>query len=152
MWPFEKKYPPKDQLEIRDEWSLSEGSHDGNPLIVRINRGVDEAIGHPAFSHRVGVAVPLFEPDENGFPVDDEATQLQTIEDHLVEGLARQRLSIFVLTISTGGMREFVFYTGDPETAHRALEEVNGLVASHEVQHIIEPDPKWAVYRQFAQP
>ena len=55
------------------------------------------------------------------------------------------------MDISTGGMREFVFYTSDPEAAHRALEDINSRVTSHEFQRIIEPDPEWSVYRQFAQ-
>jgi hypothetical protein len=151
VWPFKKKYLPPEELEFSDQWSLSEGTHAGNSLIVRVNRGVDQAIGHPDFSHRAGVAIPLRDPDENGFPIGDEAAQLQTVEDLLVERLAAERLGIFVLTISTGGMREFVFYTRDPEVTHHALEDVNRLVGSHEVQHIIEPDPKWSVYKQFAQ-
>jgi len=150
MWPFKRKYPEKQSLELADSWSFSQGRHGSDPMIVRVNRGVAAAIGHPAFTHQVGVAVPLHAPDPNGFPTGEEATQLDAIEDLLVSRLTPGLQCIHAATISTGGMREFVFYSSEPQTTHEVLEDLAREVTTHEVQHIIQPDPKWRVYRRLS--
>lgn len=150
MWPFRKRFPSKNDLALDERWSVSHGEYEGRPLIVRVNLGAAAAIGHPEFTHQVGVAFPLRAPDSNGFPSHDEGEQLSQIEDLLAERLEADRQCIHVATVSTGGMREFVFYSSDPESTHILLEELASEVSSHEVQHIVQPDPKWSVYRQFA--
>lgn len=150
MWPFKRRYPDKLSLELTESWSFSQGRHGSNPMIVRVNRGVAAAVGHPAYTHQVGVAVPLHKPDANGFPASDEAAQLNAIEDLLVSRLSPDRQCIHVATISTGGMREFVFYSSAPQATHETLESLAREVATHQVQHIVQPDPKWRVYRQFS--
>ena len=47
-------------------------------------------------------------------------------------------------------MREFVFYSSAPQATHDTLESLAKEVATHQVQHIVQPDLKWRVYRQFA--
>ena len=147
---FRRRYPKKEELELGESWSFSKGRHGSDPLIVRVNRGVAAAIGHPEYSHQVGVAVPLRAPDDHGFPGSEESEELAALEEMLVSRLCDDRQSIFVAALSTGGMREFVFYTSDPARTHASLEELAREVTSHQVQHIIQPDPRWRVYRRFA--
>ena len=68
----------------------------------------------------------------------------------LVARLGKDREAIHVATISTSGMREFVFYTSDADSTHALLGTLAREVRTHEVQHIIQPDPRWRVYRRFA--
>ena len=150
MWPFKRKHPEKHELQLTDSWTLSEGQHGSNPMIVRLNRGVAAAVGHPAYTHQVGVAVPLHSPDANGFPSADEAAQLDALEDLLVSRLSTNLQCIHAATISTGGMREFVFYSSAPAETHTTLEALAPAVATHQIQHIIQPDPKWRVFRRFS--
>ncbi len=46
-------------------------------------------------------------------------------------------------------MREFVFYTSNPEGVEAKLKEVAQKVHSHQIQGMIRPDEDWGVYRQF---
>ncbi len=87
----------------------------GKPLIARINASVDGFRGHPELTYQVGVAIPLKLPDENGMPQPEEAEELNQIEDLVFEILEVQSRSVLVAVITTGGMREFVFYAVDPE-------------------------------------
>ena len=150
MWPLKRKYLDKQSVEITDSWSVSQGQHGSNPMIVRVNRGVAAAVGHPAFKHHVGVALPLHTPDANGFPAADEAGQLDAIEDLLVSRLTTDRQCVQVATISTGAMREFVFYSSAPSETDEALRALAHEVATHRMQHVIQPDPKWRVYRELS--
>ena len=145
-----RRYPKKNELALQDRWSVSQGEYDGKPMIVRLNTGVDPAVGHPEFAHQVGIAVPLHSPDQNGFPGPEESGQLDAIEDLLVARLGVARQCLHVATISTSGMREFVFYTSEPETAHKTLTQLESSGLSHELQHFIQKDPEWNVYRQLA--
>ena len=54
-----------------------------------------------------------------------------------------------VLTITTGGMREFVFYTGDGHWAQGVIAGVRGAVTAHELQSYTVRDDEWDVYKQF---
>jgi len=149
MKPFQRRYPDKKDLALQDNWSVSQGTYGGKPLIVRVNRGVEQAVGHPEFDHQVGIAVPLHSPDANGFPGPDESGQLDAIEDLLLTSLGAHRQCIFVAAISTGGMREFVFYTSEPEATQKALAELEASGGTHRLQHVIQKDPDWNVYRQL---
>lgn len=150
MWPFRREYPDKEALDLTEAWSMARGRHGSDPMIVRVNRGVSAAIRHPAYTHQVGVAVPLNAPDEHGFPSPDESAQLDAIENLLVSRLTPDRQCLFVAVISTGGMREFVFYSSAAAATHERLQELASEVTDHEVQHRVQPDPKWRVYRRLS--
>src|SRR5690606_14245827 len=103
-----KKHPPLDELPDEDRWNVAQGENDGRPMIVRINAGLPEYAGHPKMPIRLGVAVPLKAPDENGFPGRRESEQLEDIEDTLAAMIGKS--GRIVLVITTSGMREFVSY------------------------------------------
>jgi hypothetical protein len=84
------------------------------------------------------------------YPAKESLAQLDAIEDLLVSRLTPGRQCIQVATISTGGMREFVFYSSAPPETHAALQALAREIATHQVQHVIQPDPKWRVYRQLS--
>ena len=131
-------------------WTVLEGTHAGKPLFARRNESASDLAGHPEYRFRIGVALPLKSPNEHGFPGNDEMFELNAIEDTLVPRLESDQRSLQVLAITTGGMREFIFYTRDPVFAQGVLEALRSEVSSHEVQGYIEEDPKWDVYAQFA--
>lgn len=149
MWPFKRKHPPIEQLELEESWSVSVGGVQGKPVIARVNRGVGQAVRHPELAHQVGVAVPLNDPDGTGLPGMDESEQLAAIESKVVDRLQADGQSLHVAVITTGGMREFVFYTTDPEGTRRRFDEAAKEVETHELQLMIQEDPKWRVYRKL---
>ena len=132
------------------KWTVLEGAHGGRPLFARRNDSASNLAGHPEYRFRIGVAVPLKCPNEHGLPGKDEMSELSAIEDTLVPRLESDQRSLQVLAITTGGVREFVFYTRDPAFSQRVLDALRSEVTSHEVQAYIEEDPKWDAYAQFA--
>lgn len=125
MWPFKrcKKRPPRDD----STWTVAQGDYEGSPLFARIRRD----LGHPiraTHTHRVGIAVALLNPDSRGLPRTEEYPVLAEIEDALTSALESGGKSVHVLSITTRGMREFVFYTRDPGWAEGAFRRVQGMV------------------------
>ena len=151
MWPFKKKtFPPRSELTLTDSWDVCHGTDSGKPLILRINRGVGSAVRHPEFRHQVGVATLLREPDTNGFPSPAEQQELEQLEDRLIQLLAGERETIHVATLTTGGMREFVFYTANPQAVQNKVEHLIEETDGRVIQGIVQYDPHWKVYRRLA--
>jgi len=145
--PFRKKpdlVPPAE-----DSWSIGKSERNGAPMLLRLNTALKSCVGSPTFSHRVGVAVPLHAPEPNGLPGTDESIALGEIEDNLLSALCASRQTVFALVITTGGFREFVFYSSVPHEAAKVLEHLRETTSSHKLQFYVESDPKWQVYRDF---
>jgi hypothetical protein len=126
-----------------------QGSRDGKPMFLRRNDSAAQLAGHPDYKHRVGIALPLRAANEHGLPSNDEINALNLFEDSLNSRLEANERSIHVLAITTGGMREFVYYTRDPEGTKTIIESVRKETTSHEVQSYIAEDPQWQLYKQF---
>jgi hypothetical protein len=149
IWPLKKKsFEPKDRLHFEDRWDMLRGVDKGRPMLVR-RRAASGLIGHPEYPYQVGIAIPCNDPDANGFPGKDELPQLDEIDDKLVAALQRDNESVLVIVITTGNMREFVFYTSAPESVKVKFERLQAEITTHQLQMIIQADKDWRVYRAF---
>jgi hypothetical protein len=148
MFGLFKKDPPTYPSE--SQWSVLSGKHEGKPMFIRRNDAARSLRGHPEYRFRVGIAVPLKAPDEHGLPNAEEMEQLNAIEDLVSSRLEDGKQSLMVFAITTGGMREFVFYSRNGEAAASTLEALRSEVHTHELQGYVAEDPKWSGYRQFA--
>jgi hypothetical protein len=131
-------------------WVVAQGEYNGRPLFARINTAVRRLAGDPRYGHRVGVAVPLRRPSPEGLPGAEESAELGELEEKLVSALTAAGTTLFVLAITTSGMREFVFYTSEPASVEPCIERLAGTVGTHELQLVVAQDPEWIVFRQFA--
>jgi hypothetical protein len=149
MWPFRKKEIRPDRLPIDGPWTISEGQHNGRVMFVRSNDGYRELRSLPRYEHQVGIAVPLKEPESTGLPSAAEDALLGDLEDLISNSLEEGAESLLVAVITTGGMREFVFYTRVPQSVKQRFEELRNRITSHEIQLMIQSDPAWRVYAQL---
>jgi len=110
-------------------WSVAKGDLNGAPLFIRFRQDPRPQLTGSGLEHRVGFAVPLRDPDSQGLP-----------QRHEFEDLSR---------ITTASIREFVFYSSDPEGVRAAIPSLRAQVRTHELQWYIEPDPEWRAYQEF---
>ena len=150
MWPFNKKTRAPERLPIDGPWSVAHGENNGRVVIVRSNTGYKAFSKIAGYEHQVGIAVPLNAPEPTGLPSPAEDAELGVIEDAVCVSLEQDAESLLVAIISTGGMREFVFYTRAPDEVKRRFEELQTALASHEIQLMIQTDKDWKVYRGLA--
>ena len=144
-----KKFPIIKEIDLADAWSMFQGEHNGHPLIARARTSAKDLVGHPSYTHQVGIAVPLHDPDQNGFPSAAESTQLDNIEDRIAYMLESGNESLLVVVISINGMREFVLYTTSPDEVQRKFGALKKEILSHTLQLMIRPDKEWNVYKAF---
>jgi len=113
--------PELAKLNIQDSWSVSEGQYDGKPLIARLNGGLKPLLADSRYQHRIGIALPFNTPGDDGLPSGEESWQVSEIEDLIAAELEEHHESVFAAVITTNGMREFIFYTSDPDAAEKKL-------------------------------
>ncbi|MEM9444846.1 MAG: DUF695 domain-containing protein [Verrucomicrobiota bacterium] len=146
---IEKAYPSKEALEIPSEWSLMIVEDEEGPMVLRMNHGYKDLIGHPEYNFQVGVAVPLNNPTEAGFHEEEEGLEVAVIEEQLVELLQNDKLALFVFSQCSGGGKEWVFYTGNPDEVEKRIEAVRNSVTTHTLQNFSQEDPDWEIYQEF---
>jgi hypothetical protein len=132
------------------KWSILQGEYNGKPMFASLNESAKQLSANSDYTFRVGVATPLLNPTSDGLPTKEEMAVLNAIEDDLSKELERDQRSIFVLAITTNGMREFVFYTHEPQMIAPALDSIRKTYAPREIQSYIGEDAKWELYRQYA--
>jgi hypothetical protein len=146
---FRKKFPPIDSISVKDNWAISQGFYEGKVVFIRANNGLKELARHPDYTHQVGIAVPLHHPNEDGLPESAEGEELNTIEDHLLDRLLTNNESLFVGAITTGGMREFVFYTSNPDQVVEKFKTAQAEISTHELQLLIQLDKDWRTFKNL---
>lgn len=151
MFKFFKRkriYIKLEHLPTDERWSVAEGVIEGVPTIMRANSTAGTLYNaHPLLPIRMGIAIPLNAPDDNGFPSESEGEQLNDIEDHLTELLGQN--GRLVLVISSNGMREFVSYIDSESTAKNTIGLLTTKTTTHKIQAYAEIDKKWDLFKQF---
>ncbi len=154
MWPFSRKTKAISRLPaITDPahtWGVAQGNYEGSPLIVRFSQSAKEWCSHPDLPIKLGFAIPLNAPTEGGRPNPAENDQLDhEIEDIIRGEVAARTKGIHALVLTTGTMKEFVFYIPrgiDIKTLHEAIQ---AAVPTHQVQCVAVSEPNWESYKAF---
>lgn len=150
MWPFKQKTTKIENiLALEQKWVVAEGIYANEPLMMRCNVTVKDWIGHNALPIKLGFAIPLNTPCNGGLPHSDENDRISEIEDIIIEEVKKRATGLQVLSLTTGVMKEFIFYISngaDIEGIHKAVLE---RVETHDVQCMAVNDCEWSSYREF---
>ncbi|MCW5765280.1 MAG: DUF695 domain-containing protein [Phycisphaeraceae bacterium] len=153
MWPFSRKQSPRSFPPLSDqadEWSVAEGRHDGQPIVVRLNAWAHRHLrGHPDLPLQVGIAIP-FLPEDGAPQPAPSIDRLIQLEDAIGAQFDDRRTFIMVAVISTPRMREFVAYTSDPDRIQHALPQLRASNPDLQIQCIVRRDPAWSVLDSIA--
>ena len=128
-------------------WYIYRGGDEKGPLHGRFDHDARPLAGSADYTIQIGVAIPLLEPGPDGLPQEHEIPALDEIERTIV-GVAEGD-AVLVGVISTGGVREYVLYTGDGEWLEAYHDALSEAIDSHEVQMMARLDPEWTIYRAF---
>ena len=102
------------------------------------------------FPIRLGFAIPLNRPNDGGLPDPAENEELNEVEDIIRREVEAKATGMHVLVLTTGVMREFVFYITDNVDIAAIHNAIRSAVSTHEVQCMAVTDPGWDAYTQFA--
>jgi hypothetical protein len=127
------------QNDPNASWSVRKATLDGDPAVIRLNDSAATRAGNPSSPFRISVAVMPFDPSRD---------PLESFEDRMV-GLAADWAEL-VAVITTGGLREYVLYTGDADRIPGFHQDLKAALPDFEVHMIAAEDPRWDTYRQYA--
>ncbi len=141
---FKKKYQPI--LEYKENWAILQDKNNLNT--IRINMGYKDAIGHPDYPLKMGIAIPVKDHDEVIMNMKYE------IEDFLMDDLFKNQDGVLVAVIT--GIQEpkfieFLSYVKgnvlDFEGMHKNLIE---RFKDYDVQMYANQDENWGTYKSLA--
>jgi len=131
-------------------WEMfKRGTSDGHLAYIRGNTALRELKDRQRFPYRVGFAVAFLKPNAYGLPTDDEARELMALENDIDRAMSGKKLGFLALVITTGGMREYVFYSNQPDAVRAQIKKMGGRMHGREVRSYVTADPGWEVYFRF---
>jgi hypothetical protein len=138
--------------EYADTWSLNMIESEGVPISIRYREGVRNAVGHPEYPLQIAVAVRLLDPSEVGLTNAAEAERLYEIEDALTASLAKDDEVVFVMSRTSAGIREFIYYAQPNDLAYyeAQIDTVRTQFTEHDIQCMMRSDPAWTLFAQFS--
>ena len=134
------------------KWEMfKRGTSDGHLAYIRGNTALRALNERERFPYRVGFAVAFQKPNRYGLPGVDEARELMSLENEIDRAMTGKKLGFLSLVISTGGMREYVFYSNQPDAVRRVIKKMGGRLHGRDIRSYVTADPGWEVYFRFTQ-
>ena len=130
-------------------WTVASGENDGQPLFIRLNTGAAAVAGYATLAHRVGITVPLREPDAAGLPTAQESAILTQIEEAIEGAFRVGHETILTVVLTTGGVREFLLYSASPQVVGAAVAAIQAQFPQYQIQFYIQLDAEWDGYAAF---
>jgi hypothetical protein len=137
--------------ENRDEWSLAVSQAKGprERGVFRKNLTPKVCVGHPEYGFIAYLTFAYVPEDGRGFPSSEDADTLLEIEQVGFRELESNGLAIHVATATKGGIKDFLFYTRDPDQFLTRAEKFRESNPEFQVGCEIAPDPEWKHYEDF---
>jgi hypothetical protein len=133
-------------------WEMfKRGTSGGHLAYIRGNTALRALKERQRFPYRAGFAVAFLKPNRFGLPGDDEAQDLTSLENEIDRAMSGKRLGFLTLVITTGGMREYVFYSNQPDAVRKLMRKMGNRMHGREVRTYVAADPAWEVYDRFTQ-
>lgn len=136
-------------FQLQESWSIATLKHGGKEYIVRCNAWLWNKIGDPIYPYKVGIAIPIKETDDNGFPAKTANVKLGELENLIINEMQKNNESLFAGSITGGGIKEFFLYTSNPKEAKKKFNKIKKSFMELDLQLNIAEDKKWEVFTQL---
>ncbi|MFA6571890.1 MAG: signal peptidase I [Bacteroidota bacterium] len=134
--------------KILEVYSITQLQEEDKTYFLRFNKWLWTIAPHPKLTFQVGIVTPL-KTDNNGMPTGEENAQLLKMEELIRLELEKSDETLYVGTITGGGMKEFVFYTSNPKAVEGIFQKLKNKIKHHELQLMIQEDKDWRVFKTY---
>ncbi|GHC14411.1 DUF695 domain-containing protein [Cerasicoccus arenae] len=135
-----------DVFVINDVWTLSKGTHDGLPLLVRFRQGLDIDSGRRLIPHQLKITWGFEDAVDQGLPSEAEERSLEDFENHLIPELERDSQSALAVVITNNGRRSWYIYTNDVEEFSRRLHAIPQKEDPYPIDIALTRNEAWQFY------
>lgn len=127
-----------------DEWTVGEArAEDGVSMIVRFRSHLPSAAAREDWRHLIQIGWSCESADEEGMPDEVESDLQDAFEDALLTQVDAQGHGAQVASLTGGGVREWRYYTRDPEAFFRSLNEALSSHPEYPLEFGTFEDPEW---------
>jgi len=127
-----------------DLWTVGEAeAEDGVSMIVRFRSHLPAPAVRADWRHLVQIGWSCETADEDGMPDDVESGLQDAFEDALLASVDARGDGVQVASLTGGGVREWRYYTRDPEAFFRTLNEAMSSHPEYPLDFGVFEDPEW---------
>lgn len=138
-----------------DRWDcyMTTLDEEGSAASIFVKMGLGAWMPQSNRTQRLRVIIPIINVRDDGLIDDqDEVEQLWAIEEGLVEALEEASDALFVGRVTTGGIRDFVFYYPEDERPEFAVQKFFAHYPQYEADINLSEDSEWDFFRDILMP
>ena len=133
----------------RAAWTVAEGHTGEYPFFTRY-RHFGPSFSRNDYPTRLNVFWSMRSPDKHGLPTTQEAADLGTFEDRLLEAVEKDESAWLVAVVTGRAERELVFYLQQPALFLQGLTDMPQEQERYPLEIHSQGDPDWSYYDDLA--
>lgn len=140
-----------DYLIKNNPWAVAEGTHNNLPLMIRFRSNLTSELdisNHPQLIQ----VYWNYSKHESGMPSSGDSQHMEIFENRLVYALENDLTGILVAVITTGGVREWVYYTKSLDAFAERLHNMPQESAPYPIEIETDNDPAWEYFFNQVRP
>jgi hypothetical protein len=137
---------------VAQDWDFYSLLVDGEPASIYLDLGLARTAPARDRPHMSYVRVRMQQPRPDGLSSSEEMEALSNLEDALLDSVAQEGVNIYAGRNTSGGNRDFYFYTADPVAFAEQVEGLMRCFPDYRFETGARPDPEWEVYFDFLYP
>lgn len=137
---------------MSDRWDFYSLRVDDEPASIFLDMGIADEAPISAYAIRGCVRVSMLRPRADGLSSQEEFNDLVALEDHVTPLIGARNKALYVGRNTSGGYRDFYFYTGDAAAFETAATEAMISYPTYGFELHTSPDPEWRAYFDFLYP
>lgn len=137
---------------MSDDWDLYPLLVDDQPASIYVDLGLAKTAPERTQPHMGYVRVFMRQPREDGRSSSEEFEALIRVEDALTGRVAANGVATYCGRNTSGGNRDFYFYTGDPAAFSASVARAMASHPDYEFETGARLDPEWDAYFKFLYP
>lgn len=137
---------------MTDEWGFYPCQMDGRPASIYLDMGIAQLAPIPDFDKAVCLRLWMNRPRPDGLSSQEEYETLVAIEDALKAEVEQNSPAIYVGRNTSGGCRDFFFYTSDEHALRAAASATMSHFADYRTEIDVWADEGWGVYFNILYP
>ncbi|MEM6691473.1 MAG: DUF695 domain-containing protein [Planctomycetota bacterium] len=130
-----------------NQWTIAQGTwHNGLPIIMRLRTEIDDHVGSPDYAIGYRITWKFANPTKDGYPSESDRDLMDAFELKLIKEFESSSTAIVVAVVTHNGERDFICYTGDPNSAHTLFNKTFAADPARPLSFAAAADPEWQEY------
>lgn len=133
----------------RDAWTLSEGTHSGKPLLIRLRNELGSKKPNiKGYSNLITVTW-TYDGGDSGMPDEKSSEAMKVFENRLISAVERDLSAVLSAVATNNNEREWFFYAKSVQEFGHRLTNMPQERERYPIIITTESDPNWSLFFNF---